>query len=68
MSTSLDERRVTNDEALVVWAWRFEQALELGVPELVAELFASSAAADLGRLRNLIARGADPELAARIVL
>ena len=66
MSTSLDERLET-DEALVVWAWRFEQAVELGVPEGIAAVFASSSG-ELSRLRSLIARGAEPELAARIVL
>lgn len=67
MPASLDER-LGYDEALVVWQWRFEQAVELGVPAPLAIAFADSAGADLGRLRGLIARGAEPELAARIVL
>lgn len=67
MSTAHDER-LAPDEALVVWQWRLEQAMNLGVPDLLAIAFADELAADLHRLRTLIAAGADPALAARIVL
>lgn len=67
MTASTDER-LGPDEALVVWQWRLECALDLKVPQRLAIAFADDTAADLGRLRSLIAAGADPELAARIVL
>ena len=69
MSSSTDERLASEEgEALVVWQWRLEQALELKVPQRLAIAFADDTDADLNRLRNLVAAGADPELAARIVL
>ena len=63
---ALHDERLEQEEPLVVWQWRYDQARELGLTILEAGAFADSPA-DLGRLRELVERGCAPELALRIV-
>lgn len=50
----------------IVFSWRFEQAERLGLTADEASAFAAGLG-DLGVLRDLVAAGCDPELAAAIV-
>jgi len=56
---ALEERKVL--------VWRFAQSRRLGLSHVEARLFAESGA-DLGQLRDLVARGCAAALALRIVL
>jgi hypothetical protein len=57
----LDEREAKTE------SWRFEVLARAGYPSSLAELVARSRA-DLHVAVDLVSRGCDPELAARIVL
>ncbi len=58
---------VVDKEGQAVVCWRREQALELGLSPLEADLFAEGDF-DLAELRRLAAHGCPPELLGRVVL
>jgi hypothetical protein len=54
-----------NDEGLLVHAWRSEQLGRLGLPRVLAEMFADRV--DWHALAELVERGCSPALALEIV-
>lgn len=56
----------SKDELLLVYNWRLEQALDLGVSINAAHDFAGDSTRDLHRLRELIKEGCRPDTAAKI--
>jgi hypothetical protein len=53
------------DEDALIYAWRAEQLLRLGLPRVLAEAFA--AVVDWHEIAGLVAGGCPPELALEIV-
>jgi class 3 adenylate cyclase len=60
-----DELDHDTEEELLVRAWRTEQLWRLGLPRVLAEMFADLV--DWHALAELIERGCSPELALEIV-
>lgn len=54
----------STDEELLVQAWRAEQLRRLGLPRILAEIFAGLV--DWHEIAALVARGCSPELALEI--
>lgn len=66
-SGPMDETNlIAVDRDLELFTWRYEYALELGLPPDVAAEVAESRL-DLHALETLIGRGCDPELGVRIL-
>lgn len=63
--TPADHLESESDEELLVHAWRTEQLRRLGLPRILAEIFADLV--DWHALAKLVERGCSPELALEIV-
>lgn len=61
------DERLEQNEALVVWQWRFEQAMNAGLERWQACEFADGRG-DVEQLRELARRGVLPETIARIMI
>jgi hypothetical protein len=66
-SIEIDESDVLSAEEQRIRSWRYDQLLELGLTEAVAQLLAE-VGSDLGLMRRLVGAGCAPDLAARIAL
>lgn len=60
------ESPAARDEALDVWAWRFDQATRAGLDLKQAEQVADSSG-DLEQLRAMAAAGVSPDLIVKIL-
>lgn len=63
--TPADHLESESDEELLVHTWRTEQLRRLGLPRILAEIFADLV--DWHALAKLVERGCSPELALEIV-
>jgi hypothetical protein len=65
ISMSLDDPADNEDERVLVHTWRTEQLRRLGLPRVLAEMFADLV--DWHALAELVERGCSPQLALEIV-